>query len=289
MLDRIGALKPGASVAARFDPGVGVGHHDKVVTAGAGTKFGIDPRDIDEVKNILKKYGLRLVGVNQHLGSLFMDDGDYLAGVKSLLTIAESFSDTLEFVDLGGGFGVPYGKQSGEKRLDLASLGERLNTIINSFNARRDKKIVFRIEPGRYVVAECAVILGAVRAVKRSGADIFAGTDIGMNVLMRPALYDSRHEIEVYRESGGPSVNFEEISIVGNICESSDFIAHKKTLPEIREGDLIAVLDAGAYGYSMGSTYNGRPRPAEILIRADGGVDLIRRSQTMESLLEGTF
>ena len=110
-----------------------------------------------------------------------------------------------------------------------------------------------------------------------------------MNVLMCPALYDSHHDIEIFRGSGAPSDKYEEISVVGNICESSDFIARRRPLPEIFEGDILAVLDAGAYGYSMGSRFNGRPRPAEILIKEDGEVEIIREMGTYESLLEGTY
>jgi len=285
MLEKIGKIRPGTDVAVRFDPGVGLGHHKKVMTAGDGSKFGINPADIGAVKELLKKYELKLAGINQHLGSLFLESGEYIKGVESLLSVAEKFLETLEFIDLGGGFGIPYRKQAGEKRLDLNALGKRLDAIFDSFNKKCGKKIKFRIEPGRYIPAECALILGEVRSVKYNGPDKFAGTDIGMNVLMRPALYDSHHDIEVYRESNMISDKFEEISVVGNICESTDFIAHNRLLPEIFDGDLIAVLDAGAYGYSMCSSYNSRPRPAEVLIRADGNVELIRGRESYERFI----
>lgn len=115
----------------------------------------------------------------------------------------------------------------------------------------------------------------------------YIGTDLGFNVLVRPVMYDSWHDVEIYREQGEDTGRQEEVSIVGNICESGDIIAKKRMLPEILENDIIGVLDAGAYGYAMSSNYNNRLRPAEVLIREDGSVKLIRRRDTMEDLLRG--
>lgn len=283
-LELLGKLNPGGSVAIRFNPGVGAGHSEKVVTAGKKTKFGVDTLYIPEVKNILNKYGLKLVGINQHIGSLFMEGTPYLESVKSLLKIASQFED-LEFVDMGGGFGIPYHKQQGEKALDLTSLGVELDKIINEWVEAYGKKVTIKIEPGRYIPAESCVLLGTVHTIKTNYGKKYVGTDIGFNVLARPVMYNSHHDIEIYRKSDIVSNKEEPVTIVGNICESGDIIAKERNLPEIFEEDLIGVLDSGAYGYVMSSNYNNRLRPAEVLIKENGEVQLIRRKDTLEDLV----
>ena len=278
-LEQYGQLNPGGRVAARFNGGVGAGHHEKVVTAGKKTKFAINPEYIPEFKEILKKYDLKLVGINQHIGSLFMEGDKYIEGVKAILNIAKEFDD-LEFVDLGGGFGIPYEKLNDQPRLDLKDLGEKLSKILFDFAKEYGKELTFKVEPGRYISAECSVLLGTVHAVKQNNVHKFAGTDLGFNVLARPMMYDSHHDIEVYNNSD----DTEEITVVGNICESGDIIAHDRVLPKVAEGDVIGVLDAGAYGYSMASNYNNRLRPAEILIRENGEVVLTRKRDTFDDL-----
>ncbi|HHW66125.1 diaminopimelate decarboxylase [Defluviitalea raffinosedens] len=283
-LELFGKINPGGSVAIRFNPGVGAGHHKKVITGGKETKFGVDPNFIPQVKEILKKYNLKLVGINQHIGSLFMEGSAYIQGIKSILSLAENFED-LEFVDLGGGFGIPYHKQENEARLDLSSLGKELDSILNEWVKSYGKNITFKIEPGRYISAECGVLLGTVHAIKINYDNKYVGTDLGFNVLQRPIMYDSHHDIEIYRNSDLPSTKKEPVIIVGNICESGDIIAKNRLLPEIFEGDLLGVLDAGAYGHVMSSNYNNRLRPAEVLIKENGDHILIRRRDTLEDLI----
>jgi diaminopimelate decarboxylase len=283
-LERYGKLNPESRVAVRFNPGVGAGHHKKVVTGGSDTKFGVNAEYLSEVKALLEKYKLRLVGINQHIGSLFMTGEPYLEGVISLLNIAKQF-DGLEFIDIGGGLGIPYRKQDDEARLDLKALNEKLSPILNDFAKEYGGELAFKIEPGRYTVAECGILLGKVNSVKYNGKKKFIGTDIGFNVLMRPVLYDAHHDIEIYRSSEIVSDKEETVTIVGNICESGDILAADRLLPEIYEDDILGVLDAGAYGYAMGSIYNSRPRPAEILIKEDNSVVLIRKRETIEQLL----
>lgn len=283
-LSMYGRLNPGGKVAVRFNGGIGAGHHEKVITAGKKTKFGVGPEYIPQVKEILKDYDLKLVGIQQHIGSLFMDVTPYSEGSKAILEIAKSFED-LDFVDLGGGFGIPYEKQSGQKRLDLKDCGEKLDRLFEDFVKEYGKEISFRIEPGRYISAESGILLTDVHCVKHNGPHKFAGTDAGFNVLIRPAMYGSHHDIEVYSKKERPS-NEEIISIAGNICESGDIIAKDRLLPEIKAGDILGILDAGAYGYSMCSNYNNRLRPAEVLIRENGETVLTRKRDTLEQLLE---
>jgi diaminopimelate decarboxylase len=280
-----GRLNPGGKVTIRINPGIGAGHHEKVVTAGHNTKFGIEITCIPEVKNILKKHDLRLLGLNQHIGSLFMDGHAYIKSAEIILSIAKQFED-LEFIDLGGGFGIPYKKQADQNRLDLKELGGKLSGAIQKWVREYGKEIEFKIEPGRYIVAECCILLGEVNTVKTNYEIKYIGTDLGFNVLIRPAMYDAYHDIEIYRKTDKPSTREEIVRIVGNICETGDIIARDRRLPEIFEKDILGVLDTGAYGYSMSSNYNNRLRPAEVLIQPDGDVRLIRERDTLEDLIK---
>lgn len=277
-----GQLNPGSKVAIRFNSGIGAGHHEKVVTAGKKTKFGVNPSEIDEVKTILAQYDLTLVGINQHIGSLFMDYEPYIQSIDSILTIARSFDD-LEFIDLGGGFGIPYHKQSGEARLNLTLLGEKLDEILHDFSDSYGKQIQFQIEPGRYIACECGIILGDITSRKENAGIHYLGTDIGFNVLQRPIMYDSHHDIEIY--STHQITDTQSFNVVGNICESGDILAKDRQLPDAKEGDLIGIMDAGAYGFCMSSSYNQRPRCAEVLITTTGEPKLIRRRETFEDLV----
>ncbi len=283
-LEQYGRLNPEGSICIRFNSGVGAGHHEKVVTGGKKTKFGVAKEDIPKVKEILNTYKLKLIGINQHIGSLFMDGDKYIEGAQSILSIAKNF-DNLEFIDMGGGFGIPYKKLSSEPRLNLKHLGEKLDQVLHQFAEEYGKKITFKIEPGRYVVAESGLLLGEVHSIKENHGTTYVGTDIGFNVLKRPVMYDSHHDIEVYRRENIPSNHSHPVTLVGNICESGDILAQNRLLPQIMERDIIGVLDAGAYGYCMASNYNNRLRPAEVLIDAAGNDYLIRRRDTFDDLV----
>ena len=282
-LEQYGKLNYGGEIAIRFNPGVGAGHHEKVITAGKKTKFAVNPEFIPDVKKILKKYNLKLIGINQHIGSLFMTGEAFVESIYSLLEIAKQFEE-LQFIDMGGGFGIPYKKEFGEKSLDIKDLGKRIDDVLYKFAKEYGKQITFRIEPGRYISAESSIILGTVHTVKYNNSK-FIGTDIGFNVLQRPIMYDSYHGIEIFRKSDIKSNIKENVTIVGNICESGDILAKNRELPEIFEKDIICVLDAGAYGSVMSSNYNNRLRPAEILIRENNEVVLIRKRDTFDDII----
>ncbi len=277
--------------AVRINPGVGAGHCEKVITGGKKTKFGIAEEDIPNIFEIAKTYSLKIVGINQHIGSLFMDPKPYLDAVTNLLRIALGF-EKLEFIDFGGGYGVPYHKLDDEKDFPMEDFKSRLEPILDDFASKYGKVPLFKSEPGRYCVAEGGVILGRVQAVKQNSGKTFVGTDVGMNVLVRPSMYGSWHDIEiirngkvVQREGDGAEPLFEQ-TVTGNICESGDILAKDRMLPKMIRGDLVCVLDAGAYGWSMCSTYNSRPRPAEILICKDSSIKLIRRRETIVDLMK---
>ena len=287
-LDTLGRLNPGGKVMVRFNPGIGAGHHAKVITAGKETKFGVTPDKLDDVFALLEKHNLTLAGVNQHIGSLFMEPDGYLDAAEVLLHLAErlpkAMLEKLEVIDFGGGFGIPYHKYENEARLNMADLGARLHALISGWSEKTGYTGRFLVEPGRYVAAECSVLLGAVHAVKNNGEKRYVGTNLGFNVLVRPAMYDSFHDVEIYgAPDSEPRENMVQ-TIVGNICESGDILAKERDLPVMREGDVLGVLDAGAYGFTMGSNYNQRRRPAEVLIQSDGTAKLIRRRETLEDL-----
>lgn len=281
-LDLYGKINPNGNVAVRFNPGVGAGHHEKVVTAGKKTKFGVQKEFVPQVKELLAKHNLNLVGINQHIGSLFMDSKPYIEGVKSLLEIAKEFPN-LKFVDMGGGFGVPY--KEGEARLDLDKLSKDLDEVLTEFlNDYDNKDVTFKVEPGRYISAECGILLGTVYSVKENYGNKYVGTDLGFNVLARPVMYDAYHEVCVAKKNGSCTER-ESVSIVGNICESGDIIAKDRLLPKIDEGDVIAVMNAGAYGFAMDSNYNCRLKPAEVLITALGEDKLVRHRDKLENII----
>ncbi len=283
-LEMYGQINPGGNVAVRFNPGIGAGHHEKVVTAGKKTKFGVQMEFIPQVKDIIKKYNLKLVGINQHMGSLFLDWQVYIEGVKSFLNIAKEFS-TLNFVDIGGGFGVPY--KPSESRLDMARLAKELDVVLDKFIEQYpNKDIIIKMEPGRYIVAECGILLGTVHSVKQNYGNTYVGTDIGFNVLVRPVMYDSHHEVAIIKKNNENNMEEEIVTVVGNICESGDILAKDRRLPQSEPGDIIKVFNAGAYSYCMSSNYNSRLRPAEVLIDLQGNDILIRKRDTLESLAQ---
>lgn len=288
-LDLLGQIAPGTDVAVRLNPGIGAGHHEKVVTAGSRTKFGISEDQLEAIKQTAGAHNLRIVGINQHIGSLFMEPGPYLRAAENLLRLARSFPD-LQLIDFGGGFGIPYHKLSGEGRLDLETLRRGMNELTEKFSRAYGREIRFKSEPGRYIAAECGALLGTVQSCKYNGKKHYTGTDIGFNVLMRPMLYDAWHDLLAYRDgrllAKDPA---RKTTVVGNICESGDIIARERQLPELNSGDVLAVLDAGAYGFSMSSNYNHRLRPAEVLLGADGSDRLIRRRDTLEDLFATTI
>lgn len=277
-LETFGRGFPGQRVALRINPGVGAGHHQKVITAGK-SKFGIQGSDLPAAKQIAQRHNLTIVGLNQHIGSLFLEGSEYLKAAQVLFDCAMDF-DRLEFVDMGGGMGVPY---HGEERLNLQTLGKQLDESIRAFVARYGRELRVKAEPGRYVVAECGQLLGTVHSIKENYGETYVGTDIGFNVLMRPVLYDSYHDIKIYAD--GPT---QPVTVVGNICESGDILAKARPLPLPVVGDIIGVQNAGAYGWCMSSTYNSRLRPAEVLLCADKSHRLIRKRDSYKDLLRQT-
>jgi len=200
-----------------------------------------------------------------------LDTVVYMKAVKALLTTAKLFKN-LEFVDFGGGFGIAY--TSEQKPLDMKKLGQYISGELEKFTALYKKQVRIFFEPGRYLVGESGVLLGTVTEIKKTPYHTFVGIDSGMNQLIRPIMYGSYHEIVNASRVKGKE---ETIWLVGNICESGDVIARERKITKPKEGDIIAIFNAGAMGYSMSSLYNGRPQPAEILV--EGNTSRVIREQ----------
>jgi diaminopimelate decarboxylase len=280
-LEYYGQLNPGGQVFVRVNPGIGDGHHKKVITAGKA-KFGIPPYDLDKAKEIARRYDLSIVGLNMHIGSLFLKPDNYLSAITGMLEIAQQF-EHLKYIDFGGGIGIPY-RKSVEERFEMEAFGSKLDALLDDWEERTGRHdIMFLIEPGRYPVAECCTILTTVHSIKENFGAKYIGTDLGLNLLIRPALYGSYHEIIVCDNVEGSET--ETVNVCGNICESGDLVAEGRVLPRIELGDELAVLDAGAYGFAMSSNYNARLRPAEVLIAPTGEVRIIREREDYQYLL----
>ena len=274
-------------LSVRANPEVGAGHHEHCITGGKDSKFGIWENDVVEAYKIAKKAGVKKFGIQMHIGSGILGAEPFLPALEKLLEIAglvhgETGID-FEFIDVGGGVGVPYRPE--EKPLDMDEFAEK---VLKLFKERiREYGLGepwFYIEPGRYVVCDAVVLLTSVNTVKVTPYRRFVGVDAGFNTLIRPAMYGSYHPIVVANKLNEPET--ETYDVAGPLCESGDFLARDRKLPRIEEGDLLAVLNAGAYGFSMSSQYNSRPRCAEVLVK-DGKCALVRERETLETLLEG--
>ncbi|MBQ1496604.1 MAG: diaminopimelate decarboxylase [Bacilli bacterium] len=273
-----GKLFPNTNIMVRINPGViGIGHNEKVITSGSKTKFGISENNLSKLFEVTKKYNLNIIGVHQHLGSLFLNNkiSDYIAGVQSGLNIIKKYFKNIEIIDLGGGFGVPY--KSEEEKLDLSKVAVEIKMILKDFCKRYKTVKEFKFEPGRFIPCESGYLVGTVTAIKHENGIYWIGTDIGMNVLVRPSMYDSYHEISLLNDRNSKKI---VANICGNVCESGDLIAKNRLIQKPEIGDKIIVHNAGAYGYSMSSNYTGRPRPAEVMIK-NGKVKEIRKRETI--------
>jgi diaminopimelate decarboxylase len=279
-LERLARLAPGSAVAIRLNPDVGAGHHDHVITGGPNAKFGIAPEELPAALAVARKAGLVIDGIQQHIGSGILDAGVFMLAVDALLDAARTLPD-LRYVDFGGGIGIA--SKPGEKPFDLAAFGREAAARLAAFRETVGRPITYRFEPGRFVIAECGSLLVRVTAIKRTKEHVFVGTDSGFNHLIRPILYGAWHDV---LNLSNPSGRREVVRVAGNVCESGDLFAIDRELPEAREGDLLAIRNAGAYGWSMASPYNLRPRPAEALFSGSTH-RLIRRRETFDDLWMG--
>lgn len=264
-LEKYGKSFPGNNVCVRFNPDVYAGENKYVQTAGAITKFGILMSDLDKVLEIAAKYKLKIVGIHEHTGSGIGQTEKVFESMNNLLSIAtkENFPD-LEFIDFGGGLKVNYTPTA--QNIDWKKFGEKVSSVFSEFCKNYGKELYMYFEPGKFVVAESGYLIIEVNTIKNNRGRLIAGTNSGFNHLIRPLLYGSYHHIENLTNPNGKKYLYD---VCGNICESGDCFAEQRELPEIREGDLLVIKTAGAYCYSMGSIYNLRSMPSELLVIDD--------------------
>ena len=246
----------GKKVFLRLDPGQGRGHHEHVKTAGVHSKFGIPLFELEEAARLVAECGVEVVGLHAHTGSGILQADNWEDVAASLMAVREHFP-TVRILDLGGGLGIP--EKPGQLALDMAALDA-------SLAAARDQLKGFELwlEPGRYVIAEAGVLLATVTQLKGKGDVQYVGISTGMNSLIRPALYGAYHEIANLSRVGEAAT--EIVNVVGPICETGDRLGSDRLLPPSREGDVIAIANAGAYGYVMSSGYNQREPAKEVVI-----------------------
>lgn len=278
-LERLAKITTDVPISFRITPGVASGHSAKVMTGGKGAKFGIPYDRVITTYSRAKELGFDVKGIHAHTGSggntldPFIDVVEIL--IKLVNQIKEEIGIDLEFINFGGGLGVPYKPQ--EDECDLEDLAI---TITDMILEETDIKTV-ALEPGRYIVCDSTVLLSRCTDVKDAGVKKYVGIDAGFNTLIRPAFYDSYHHVALANKFNRACTA--KYDVVGPICETGDYIAHDRILPDPKEGDIVAIYNAGAYGFSMSSTYNSRPRCREVLVN-NGRADLIRDNETIEDL-----
>jgi len=278
-IDRIaGELGVVAKVALRVNPDVDADTHAKITTGRRDNKFGVDAHRLGRLDNELKAMAnLRLVGLAVHIGSQILSTKPFeeaYGRMRRLVLAMRERGHAIERLDLGGGFGIPY---RNEQAPSAAEIAEVIRATVG------DLGCALAVEPGRSIVADAGVLVTRVEFVKEGSERAFAVVDAGMNDLVRPAMYDSHHDIVPVRLPDG-DVEFSTYDVVGPICESSDTFAKRRSLPRLVAGDLVVLATAGAYGATMAGTYNARALVPEILVD-DGRFAVVRRRVSVEEQL----
>ncbi|MCS6999954.1 MAG: diaminopimelate decarboxylase [Bacteroidota bacterium] len=256
-------------IVAGGNPHIQVGHID--------SKFGISILQLRHLLRIVQNYGIRVVGLHMHTGSDIYDPEVFVQAASVLFDVAEHFPD-LEFIDLGSGFKVPY--KPDDVATDIRAFGQTMSQAFLEFCERYGRMLALWFEPGKYLVSQAGYLLVEVTVVKQTVSSLFVGVNSGFNHLIRPMFYDAYHHIvNLSNPQGKPRI----YSVVGYICETDTF-AWDRPIAEVREGDILCIMNAGAYGIAMSSNYNARRRPAEVLV-LDGIPYLIRRRETLEDLI----
>lgn len=269
-----------APVAVRVNPDVHSPTHEFTRTGHAAAKFGVSPDEaMDLYAAIVEHPGLSAVGVDVHIGSQIREPCPFLAALDVVLDVADRVrrdcGTDLRYVDLGGGFGIADGEAGA---LDLGALARGVAARLEGCS------LALILEPGRFLVGDAGALLTRVLYVKRSGGKTFVITDAGMTELIRPSHYGGVHAISLVHDGDRGTV--ERVDIVGPVCEQGDFLARDRRLPVPPRGALICVRQAGAYGFTMASNYNSRPRPAEVLVHG-GRATLARRREEYGDLIRG--
>jgi diaminopimelate decarboxylase len=290
-----------APIALRVNPDVDPHTHEYISTGSRENKFGIALDRVAAVyEQAAKMRNIEIVGVQMHIGSQIAEAKPFASAIGKVAPIVRELKSKygIKFLSIGGGMGIVYrpALESGSGKWWRDHGGESFAFSVRDYADAIvpelcELNLRVLVEPGRFLVGNAGVLLTRVRFIKKSGAKKFAIVDAGMNDLIRPALYHSYHEIVPVEEqstikSRSMSKRAQKIDIVGPVCESGDFFALDREMPELHEGDLLAIMSAGAYGFVMASNYNSRPLPTEALVRGDQ-LALIRKRQTLEDLVRG--
>jgi len=273
-----------ARIAFRVNPAVDVPTHPKIATGLATSKFGIAHHLIPSAyKEALASSHVEPVGIHCHIGSQILDVEPFARACEVMMRVVgeiTSMGVRLEFVDLGGGLGIPYHHGEGETAPTPSDYARAVVPLFRDGIREAGISPELWIEPGRSLVADSTILLAGVNSIKPAHRN-FVNVDAGFNLLIRPAMYDSWHEVIAANKAG--KVGTVMYTIAGPICETGDILAHDRMLPELSAGDLIAVLDAGAYGFAMSSQYNSRPRCPEVLLKGAEAA-LMRRGEDIRDL-----
>lgn len=264
-------------VCVRINPHIMAGGNKKISTGHIDSKFGISIYQLRHLERVISTNNIKVNGLHMHTGSDILDADVFLRGAEILFEAARSFKD-LEFMDFGSGFKVKYSPD--DNTTDIEELGEKLGARFEEFCKEYGRDLTIMFEPGKYLVSESGFLFVRTNVIKQTTSTVFAGVDSGQNHLIRPMMYDAYHHITNVSNPNGIQRIY---TVVGYICETDTFGWDRK-LNEVREGDILVLHNAGAYGYSMSSNYNSRYRPAEVLIH-NGNAKLIRRRETLDDLL----
>ena len=241
------------------------------------SKFGISLIQFDQVLELVKKNDMRINGIHLHSSHVILNKEIFEKGVRTVFEIAKQF-DHIEYVDFGGGIMVKH--QPDDKVIELSKIGKILKKEYDNFCKSYGRKIKIWFEPGRYLISEAGYLMAKAVILKTNGFIDFVGTNTGFNHLLRPMMYDAYHDII---NISNPDGELKKYNVVGNLCEI-DNIGTQRMLNQVRSDDIIMIKNAGAYGFSMSSHYNTRPKPAEVLI-IKGEAKLIRKRDTFEDLI----
>ncbi len=260
----------------RLNPHIMAGGNYKISTGHINSKFGISIYQLPDIHEVVRKHNIQVNGLHIHTGSDITESEVFLKIADILFGVARDFPH-LRFIDFGSGFKVAY--KTGDMVTNVYDLGLKLTKVFNEFCQSYGRKLEMHFEPGKFIVSEAGLLLVKVTVVKSTPSLTFAGVDSGLNHLLRPMMYDAYHEIV---NISNPSGSQKLYTIVGYICET-DTLGSDRKLNEVREGDILAIKNAGAYGFSMASNYNSRLRPAEVLL-VNGQAKLIREREKLEDL-----
>lgn len=261
----------------RMNPHITAGGHSHIQTGHIDSKFGISIYQLRHIERIVSTCNMKINGLHIHTGSEILDSSVFIRMAELMFETARSFS-SLEFIDFGSGFKVAY--KEGDYVTDIEELSKEFTELFKNFCKSYGRELELWFEPGKFLISEAGVLLVKVNTVKQTTATVFVGVDSGQNHLIRPMFYDAYHHIINISNPEGKQRIY---TIVGYICETDTFGGDRK-LNEVREGDILAILNAGAYGFTMSNNYNSRLRPAEVFI-VDGNPKLIRRRENIDDLL----